>query len=80
MFPCTRLYPPVPVDASSQASIQAVHVGSAAQALKLAARSDDATSAVLELKSGDCLTLCFPCAEDRDRFAICIRIFAASPG
>ncbi|CAE7304499.1 unnamed protein product, partial [Symbiodinium natans] len=57
--------------------VKAVHVGQAAEALQLGARMDD-LCAVLELSSGDCLTLRFPKTEDRDRFAICIRIFAAA--
>ncbi|CAJ1428611.1 unnamed protein product [Effrenium voratum] len=56
----------------------AVHVGEAAAALKLGIPMDH-LSAVLEMKSGDCLTLCFPKSEERDRFAICVRIFAAQP-
>lgn len=57
--------------------VKAVHVGSAAEALQLGVRVDE-FCAVLELSSGDCLTLRFPKNEDRDRFAICIRIFAAA--
>ena len=53
-------------------------MGEAAAALRLTVESDS-NSAVLELNSGDCLTLCFPKVEDRDRFAICMRIFAAVP-
>lgn len=61
--------------------MKAVHVGEAAEALKLSVKLDSSDmAAVLELRSGDCLTLCFPSSEDRDRFAICMRIFAAAPG
>lgn len=69
--------------ADLKASLKAVHVGEAAQSLKLAVKlekGDMTQSAVVELDSGDCLTLCFPSSEERDRFAICMRIFAAAPG
>ncbi|CAE8600667.1 unnamed protein product [Polarella glacialis] len=58
------------------AKVKAVHVGAAAE--KLGVGPADEMCATVELHSGDFLTLRFPSAGGRDRFAVCIRIFASA--
>jgi hypothetical protein len=58
------------------AQVKAVYVGSEAQKLGFQGPAADALCATLELNSDDCLTFQFPDLQERDRFALCIRIFA----
>jgi len=58
------------------AEMKAVFVGREAEKLGLDGAAIDTLCATLELKSDDCLTFRFPDVQQRDRFALCIRIFA----
>lgn len=58
--------------------VKAVYVGTEANKLGLDGASIDQLCATLELKSDDCLTFRFPDIQQRDRFALCIRIFASA--
>lgn len=61
--------------------VKAVHVGREAAHLGLSGLAMEPLCATMELKSGDCATFRLPDAEQRDRFAICMRIFASAyPG
>jgi hypothetical protein len=56
--------------------VKNVYVGNAAEKLGLDGLSLESLCVTLELMSDDCLTFRFPDAQHRDRFALCIRIFA----
>jgi len=56
--------------------VKNVYVGNAAEKLGLDGLSLESLCVTLELMSDDCLTFRFPDAQQRDRFALCIRIFA----
>mmetsp|Transcript_51583 Transcript_51583/g.90068 ORF Transcript_51583/g.90068 Transcript_51583/m.90068 type:complete len:674 (-) Transcript_51583:24-2045(-) len=60
------------------ADVKAVHVGTEANKLGLDGVAIDQLCVTLELKSDDCLTFRFPDLQQRDRFALCVRIFASA--
>lgn len=60
------------------AQVKTVHVGSEAAQLGLAGVSVDDLCATVELQSGDCVTFRLPSNEERNRFALCIRVFASA--
>lgn len=60
------------------AEVKSVFVGQEAEQLGLTGVAIDTLCATLELRSDDCLTFRFPDLQHRDRFALCIRIFASA--